>query len=97
MRTMKASEFKAKCLQVLDEVQATGEPVLVTKRGKVVARLVQESQHHEESPLERLRRFFPKAGKRNQVSDFDIADESEADRLRREERIELILTPPGKT
>jgi prevent-host-death family protein len=31
-----AAEFKAKCLAILDEVQATGEPVTITKRGKVV-------------------------------------------------------------
>jgi len=39
MRTMAAGEFKAKCLAVMDEVKATGEAVLITKRGKVVARL----------------------------------------------------------
>ena len=39
MRTMAAGEFKAKCLAVMDEVQATGQPVLITKRGKPVARL----------------------------------------------------------
>jgi len=35
-----AGEFKAKCLQILDEVQRTGQPVTVTKRGKPVARVV---------------------------------------------------------
>jgi prevent-host-death family protein len=40
MRTVAAGEFKAKCLAILDEVNATGEPVLVTKRGKPVARVV---------------------------------------------------------
>ena len=39
MRTMGAGEFKAKCLAVMDEVKATGEPVAITKRGKVVAQL----------------------------------------------------------
>jgi prevent-host-death family protein len=37
MRTIPAGEFKAKCLGLMDEVQATGETVVVTKRGKVVA------------------------------------------------------------
>ena len=32
MRTMAAGEFKAKCLAVIDEVNATGEPLLITKR-----------------------------------------------------------------
>jgi prevent-host-death family protein len=40
MRTIKASEFKAKCLKLMDEVAASGEPVLITKSGKPVARLV---------------------------------------------------------
>jgi len=39
MRKMAAGEFKAKCLAVLDEVNATGEAVIVTKRGKPVARV----------------------------------------------------------
>lgn len=38
-RTMSAATFKAKCLQVMDQVAATGEPVVVTKRGKPVAQL----------------------------------------------------------
>ena len=38
-RTMKASEFKAKCLTVLDEVERTRQQVVITKRGKPVAEL----------------------------------------------------------
>jgi prevent-host-death family protein len=38
-RHIKASEFKAKCLSLLDEVQNTGETIVVTKRGKPVAQL----------------------------------------------------------
>ena len=40
MRTIKASEFKAKCLKIMDEVAATGEPVVITKHGVPVAELV---------------------------------------------------------
>lgn len=40
MRTVKASEFKAKCLKIMDEVAATGEPVIITKYGVPVAQLV---------------------------------------------------------
>ena len=40
MRTVKASEFKAKCLKIMDEVAATGEPVVITKHGGAVAQLV---------------------------------------------------------
>lgn len=38
--SMGAGEFKAKCLQLLDEVAHTGEPLVITKRGKPVAKLV---------------------------------------------------------
>ncbi len=40
MRTIPAGEFKAKCLAIMDEVNSTGEPVLITKRGKPVARIL---------------------------------------------------------
>ena len=39
-RTMKASEFKAKCLQLMDEVADSGEEIVITKYGKPVSRLV---------------------------------------------------------
>ncbi len=37
---MKASEFKARCLAVLDEVRDSGREVTITKRGQPVAKLV---------------------------------------------------------
>jgi prevent-host-death family protein len=40
MKRMPAGKFKAHCLSVMDAVKATGEPVLITKRGKPVAKLV---------------------------------------------------------
>lgn len=39
-KTMKASEFEANCLAVVEEVAATGETVVVTKDGKPLAELV---------------------------------------------------------
>lgn len=39
MRTIPAARFKARCLKLLDEVAATGETIVVTKRGKPVARV----------------------------------------------------------
>ena len=38
--TMAAGEFKAKCLKVLDRVAETREIIVVTKRGKAVAKVV---------------------------------------------------------
>ncbi len=40
MKRMAAGNFKAQCLAVMDQVLATGEPVLITKHGKPVAKLV---------------------------------------------------------
>ena len=37
-KTMPAAEFKAKCLKVLDELDAGG--ILITKRGRPVARVI---------------------------------------------------------
>ena len=45
-----AGEFKARCLKLMDEVQAKGGEVVITKRGKPVAKLVQVK--------ERKRRWF---------------------------------------
>lgn len=41
-KTIPAGEFKAKCLSLMDEVERTGEPLVITKRGRPVARLVPE-------------------------------------------------------
>ena len=38
-RSIPAGQFKAKCLALLDEVAETGIPLVVTKRGRPVARL----------------------------------------------------------
>jgi prevent-host-death family protein len=40
MKTINASDFKAKCLAILDEVKQSGEVVIILKRGKPVAQLV---------------------------------------------------------
>ena len=40
MKEMRASVFKSRCLKVMDRVQKTGEPVIVTKRGKPVVKVV---------------------------------------------------------
>jgi prevent-host-death family protein len=40
MKKMAVGEFKVHCLAVMDEVQSKRVPVLITKRGKPVAKLV---------------------------------------------------------
>jgi len=44
-----AGEFKAKCLQLIDEVAARREPLIITKRGQPLAKLV---------PMESTRPLF---------------------------------------
>jgi len=39
-REIAAGAFKARCLKLMDEVQATRRPLVITKRGKPVAKLV---------------------------------------------------------
>ena len=40
MQTIKASEFKAKCLHLMDVVNETNEEIIITKNGKPVSRLL---------------------------------------------------------
>jgi prevent-host-death family protein len=42
---MGAGEFKAKCLALMDEIARTGEEIVITKRGKPVARLEPIKKH----------------------------------------------------
>jgi prevent-host-death family protein len=53
MKKMPAGEFKARCLTVMENVQKTKEPVLITKRGRPVAKLVPA----DDSPREFLGRL----------------------------------------
>lgn len=39
MRSIPAGQFKQTCLRLLDEVGASGESIVITKRGKPVAQL----------------------------------------------------------
>ena len=39
MKVIKASEFKAKCLALMDEVARTGDYIVITKNGKPIAEL----------------------------------------------------------
>lgn len=39
IKRIKASEFKAKCLRLMDEVSESGEPLVITKNGRPVAQL----------------------------------------------------------
>ena len=47
VRTIKASEFKAKCLKLMDEVAETGQEIVITKNGKPVSRLAPYREKQE--------------------------------------------------
>jgi prevent-host-death family protein len=54
MRSLNAAEFKAKCLAVLDDVDRTGEPVTILKRGRPVARLIAATRSPRRYPQDDL-------------------------------------------
>jgi prevent-host-death family protein len=39
-RVIKASEFKAKCLALIDQVANTGDPIVIAKNGKPLVELI---------------------------------------------------------
>ena len=51
MQVIRASEFKAKCLALMDEVARTGEGILITKNGKPVAELHSHAGLRAKSPF----------------------------------------------
>ena len=55
MRELSSSEFKAKCLAIIDEVGESGTRVVISKRGKRVAELVRYTGVEDEVPQESLR------------------------------------------
>jgi prevent-host-death family protein len=54
-RTIGAGEFKAKCLKLLDEVNESGETLVITKHGKPVAELHPAASRVRKSPLGALK------------------------------------------
>lgn len=54
MREINASEFKAKCLAILDEVAQTGQPVTILKRGRPIAQLIPPAPRLGRYPQEAL-------------------------------------------
>ncbi len=48
MKTIPAGQFKALCLRLMDEVRSTREPVLITKKGRPVAKLVPADRQPED-------------------------------------------------
>lgn len=48
MKKMAAAQFKAQCLAVMDQVSQSGRPLVITKHGKPVVKLVPANEGEEE-------------------------------------------------
>jgi len=48
MKRIPAGEFKARCLTLMEDVRNTREPVVITKRGKPVAKLVPADEENRD-------------------------------------------------
>ena len=46
-----AAEFRANCFKILDQVKITHKEVVITKRGKPIAKLVDFARQDEKDPL----------------------------------------------
>jgi prevent-host-death family protein len=55
MKQVSVTEFKAKCLALIEEVDRTGESIEVLKRGRAVARVVRAPQTRAKYPQETLK------------------------------------------
>lgn len=55
LREIAAGEFKAKCLAIIDEVNETGQEVLITKRGKPMAKIIAFRDRSVDSLFGRLK------------------------------------------
>lgn len=58
MKTMRVSEFKAKALSTITDVSTTRETVVLTRRGKPLAKLVPYDETSTTSPAGRLARYL---------------------------------------
>ena len=52
MESLSVSEFKAKCLSVLQDVNKQKKRVIITKRGKPIAEVIPHDSEEKEIPLE---------------------------------------------
>ena len=82
---MSATEFKATCLAVLDEVNQSGGPVNITKRGKLVATLQAPGNPSWQSLENSLRSQIVICG---DIVDFNTSEDWEVFQQK---------TPPQKT
>ena len=58
MSAVELSELKSRCLELVDEVVRTGEPVVITRDGKPVARLEAAGRRVRSEPARNPKRLF---------------------------------------
>jgi len=63
MKQIAAGEFKAQCLAIMDRVSKSGEPVVITKHGKPMVKLVPAEKQADDI-------FDYMAGRAKQVDDI---------------------------
>ena len=73
MNKISAAAFKAQCLTLMDDVRSTRRPLVITKRGKPVAKLVPIDEPKDEF-IGRLKGVFEVVGE----LDADPAEEWES-------------------
>jgi prevent-host-death family protein len=61
MKTVAAAAFKAKCLTLMDYVYSTKRPLVITKRGKPIAKLVPLDEPNDDF-IGRLKGVFEVVG-----------------------------------
>jgi prevent-host-death family protein len=82
---MKASEFKARCLKLMDEVEKSGQEIIITKNGRPVSRLA-PVQERPNTIFGALKGSIIKYG--DVISPIDVVWEAE-DAAARHERARL--------
>ena len=78
-RTIKTSEFKAKCLQLMDEVAESGEEIVITKNGRPVSRLA-PYREKPKAPFGRYRDIIQIHGDISDPIDVEWEARSDPDR-----------------
>lgn len=80
VRTIKASEFKARCLKLMDDLADSGGEIIITKNGRPVSRLL-PYRKRPEAPLGRDRDKIRILGDIIEPIDAEWEAESNPDRV----------------
>ena len=79
-RTIKASEFKARCLKLMDEVAESGQEIVITKHGRPISKLA-PYREKPKAPFGRHRDIIRITGDIIEPIDVEWEAESNPDRV----------------